>query len=34
LSLAEIVLKDMLADQAGPEISLATIMTQTALYSA
>jgi chromosomal replication initiator protein len=32
LSLAEIVLKDMLADQAGPEISLATIMTQTALY--
>jgi chromosomal replication initiator protein len=32
LSLAEIVLKDMLADAAGPEISLATIMTQTALY--
>jgi chromosomal replication initiator protein len=32
LSLAEIVLKDILADQAGPEISMATIMTQTALY--
>jgi chromosomal replication initiator protein len=32
LSLAEIVLKAVLADQAGPEISLATIMTQTALY--
>ncbi|MGQ0467134.1 MAG: chromosomal replication initiator protein DnaA [Sporichthyaceae bacterium] len=32
LGLAEIVLKDMLADAAGPEISLATIMTQTAQY--
>ncbi|MGQ0845946.1 MAG: chromosomal replication initiator protein DnaA [Sporichthyaceae bacterium] len=32
LALTEIVLKDMLADQAGPEISLATIMTQTAQY--
>ncbi len=32
LALTEIVLKDMLADQAGPEVSLATIMTQTAQY--
>jgi len=32
LSLAEIVLKDLLSDAAGPEISMATIMAQVALY--
>ena len=32
LSLAEIVLKDLIPDHTGPEISLATIMAQTAQY--
>jgi chromosomal replication initiator protein len=32
LSLAEIVLKDLLPEQAGPEITAATIMAQTAQY--
>jgi chromosomal replication initiator protein len=32
LSLAEIVLKDLIPDQAGPEITAATIMAQTAQY--
>ncbi len=32
LSLAEIVLKDLIPDHAGPEITVATIMAQTAQY--
>jgi chromosomal replication initiator protein len=32
LSLAEVVLKDLISDHTGPEISLATIMAQTAQY--
>ena len=32
LSLAEIVLKDLIPDNAGPEITAATIMAQTAAY--
>jgi chromosomal replication initiator protein len=32
ISLAEIVLKDLIPDQAGPEITAATIMAQTAQY--
>jgi chromosomal replication initiator protein len=32
LALAEIVLKDLIADSAGPEITSATIMAQTAAY--
>ena len=32
LALAEVVLKDLIADAAGPEITAATIMAQTAAY--
>ena len=32
LALAEIVLKDLIADAAGPEITASTIMAQTAAY--